>query len=152
MENREELLEKIKAQGDVVRKLKADKAEKSMDLSSLLKNLEALDNQLTEFSYIGGHYTPTSLDKQAFDVLKAENGHFSSSFVSLSRWYRHIESFDLVERQNFPQMPLSSATGLNSPYKQKMVKEFPVQSSPALSCLIFWFCMFIPLSFEILQI
>ena len=30
MENREELLEKIKAQGDVVRNLKADKAEKSM--------------------------------------------------------------------------------------------------------------------------
>ena len=52
-------------------------------------------------SYIGGHYLPTHLDVQVLDKLDKAN--VAKDYVHLSRWIRHIESF---ERSEFVQVDL----------------------------------------------
>jgi len=97
--SRAELLEKIKAQGDVVRKLKEQKAEKSLDLSNL--DLNDLNKQLIDFSYLNGHFSPTSVDCKVFNHVQSLD---LSEFPNLSRWFRHIQSFAQAERDSFVQI------------------------------------------------
>ena len=134
--NRAELLDKIKAQGDVVRKLKEQKAEKVMvrianfstffsrsqmcfyhkqDFSKLATNLNDLNDRLSTRSYIGDEPWPTTLDSSVFDQMVSKNSVNLSSFPNVSRWFKHIQSYDKTEQKSFPksQTSLSSSNNLS---------------------------------------
>ena len=90
----------------------------------MASNLKDLNEHLMASSYIGGHFSPTTLDCQVLDSLnKNEN---LSDFVHVSRWASHIQSFDTIERSNFDQSPslvLQKPQGLKSRVRNVCVKD-----------------------------
>ena len=127
---RAEMLDKIKAQGDVVRKLKEQKAEKAMvrnkntkskillqyylyyfiqDLSKLANNFNDLNDHLSSRSYIGDEPWPSTLDLKVFDqIAKLKKSNDISSFHHLSRWFHHILSYDKSEQNAFPASQITT--------------------------------------------
>ena len=90
----------------------------------MASNLKDLNEHLMAFSYIGGHFSPTTLDCQVLNSLnKNEN---LSEFVHVSRWASHIQSFDTIERSNFDQsssLVLQKPQGLKSRVRNVCVKD-----------------------------
>ena len=81
----------------------------------MASNLKDLNEHLMASSYIGGHFSPTSLDCQVLDSLNKNES--MSEFVPVSRWASHIQSFDAAERSNFdpsPSLVLQQPQGLKS--------------------------------------
>ena len=55
-------------------------------------------------SYIGGHFSPTLLDTKVLSSLSNCQSDLSK-YIHLSRWLRHIQSFDAIERSKFDSSP-----------------------------------------------
>ena len=87
---------------------------KGTDLSGCL---EALDQHLSECSYIGGH-TPSQADSVVHGRLAGavppHNGPALPSHLHLARWYKHIASFG-SQVQHFPPADLSILSQFNLP-------------------------------------
>lgn len=62
---------------------------------------EALDNFLSEFSYIGG-YQPTEDDSKVFDFAteRFPKGEMAK-YLHFSRWFCHLTTFSLASRAAF---------------------------------------------------
>lgn len=61
---------------------------------------EFINDYLSTRSYVCG-YTPTSADKILFNTFSKNKK--VSDFVHILRWFKHIESYSVNERNNFPQ-------------------------------------------------
>ena len=70
----------------------------------IVNDLQALDDQLLTSSYIGGHFSPTCLDSQVFTALSSRGQQNLSSYLHLSRWFAHIQSYDEIERRDFTEI------------------------------------------------
>ncbi|XP_033342044.1 histidine--tRNA ligase isoform X1 [Megalopta genalis] len=103
-EIRERLLERVKEQGELVRKLKAAKASDTEDLTNswdLETQLESLNHEFAEVSYVCG-WVPTTKDALLYDFCATFDERLSK-WLHLKRWFTNIRSFDQAERVAFSQ-------------------------------------------------
>ncbi|XP_068085982.1 histidine--tRNA ligase, cytoplasmic isoform X1 [Anabrus simplex] len=134
-ERKEKLLQEIKAQGEVVRKLKASQSnkEKATLCNSKVRpvrgeqDLSVLNSYLEAASYLGG-YVPTRLDVTVFEAVSRPP--WPRNLPHLKRWYHHLESFSPAERQPFPEGTLSpqlasllTSNGHGSELERKIAEE-----------------------------
>ncbi|XP_045763859.1 histidine--tRNA ligase, cytoplasmic isoform X1 [Maniola jurtina] len=91
------LLQKIKEQGDLVRKLKAAKESSEKGKSS--QDLGKINRHLSEYSYISG-YVPSKIDVELHYNLES-NLDFQK-YPHLKRWWNHMRSFSDSEIALFP--------------------------------------------------
>ncbi|CAL7937328.1 unnamed protein product [Xylocopa violacea] len=108
----QELLERIKEQGKLVRELKAAKAKDIQDCTSsseIEKQLESIDHDFADVSYVCG-WVPTTKDTLLFDFCVTFTDQRLAEWVHLKRWFANIASFDRVERNAFlePKTPVTS--------------------------------------------
>ncbi|XP_043285977.1 histidine--tRNA ligase, cytoplasmic isoform X1 [Venturia canescens] len=99
-ETKERLLVLVKEQGELVRKLKAAKAESSQP-RDINTSLATINTELANVSYVSG-WQPSLKDKELFDFCASKLNGKTQDFQHLKRWYSHIESFSLNERSRFP--------------------------------------------------
>ncbi|XP_015593259.1 histidine--tRNA ligase, cytoplasmic isoform X1 [Cephus cinctus] len=110
-ETRAKILELVKEQGDLVRKLKAAKADNakgSHKAVNLKDDLKQLDKEFLDVSYVCG-WIPTTLDTKLYDSCESFlNGEFMNH-PHLQRWFSHLRSYTPLERKAFPapKTPLS---------------------------------------------
>ncbi|GLH03358.1 Elongation factor 1-beta' [Gryllus bimaculatus] len=101
-DKKEKLIDLIKVQGEVVRKLKATQSSKEKVKTKHLgreKDLHVLNDYLANASYLGG-YSPTHVDSA---MLEALNGPpWPCNVPHLERWYHHMMSFSVAERTALP--------------------------------------------------
>ncbi|EFN84523.1 Histidyl-tRNA synthetase, cytoplasmic [Harpegnathos saltator] len=110
-ETKETLLNRVKEQGEIVRQLKAAKADNAQgcrEQSDINVDLESLNNDFADISYVCGWY-PTSKDTELFDTCVILNDELAR-WPHLNRWYINIKSFTYDERLAFPivETPLTS--------------------------------------------
>ncbi|XP_026668452.1 histidine--tRNA ligase, cytoplasmic isoform X1 [Ceratina calcarata] len=109
----EQKLERVKEQAERVRKLKAAKANNSQDsgiFSDVEKQLECINDDLADVSYVCG-WTPTTKDAVLFNFCTTfVVDDQLSKWTYLKRWFVNVQSFDQVERDKFPEPkgPVSS--------------------------------------------
>ncbi|XP_015435041.1 PREDICTED: histidine--tRNA ligase, cytoplasmic isoform X1 [Dufourea novaeangliae] len=111
-EIRERLLEQVKDQGELVRKLKSAKASNIEGLTNscnIETQLEDINHEFTDVSYVCG-WIPTIKDIVLFNLCVAFDVQVSK-WPNLKRWFMHIQSFDEAERSAFPR-PEGSPTFL----------------------------------------
>ncbi|KOX69801.1 Histidine--tRNA ligase, cytoplasmic [Melipona quadrifasciata] len=106
-EIQEKLLEQVKRQGELVRKLKAAKANDIQDSTvsfDLEAQLQSIDHDFADVSYVCG-WIPTAKDAIFFDfcVTFVNDGRLSK-WPHLKRWFSNIQSFDRIERKAFPKL------------------------------------------------
>ncbi|XP_054000374.1 histidine--tRNA ligase, cytoplasmic isoform X1 [Hylaeus anthracinus] len=102
-EIRERLLEQVKEQGDIVRKLKAAKTNSNEDLTNswdIETELESINQDFADVSYVCG-WVPTTKDAVLFDFCVNLSEQLSK-WSHLKRWFTNIQSFDRAERIAFP--------------------------------------------------
>ncbi|XP_053974611.1 histidine--tRNA ligase, cytoplasmic isoform X1 [Hylaeus volcanicus] len=102
-EIRERLLEQVKEQGDIVRKLKAAKTNSNEDLTNswdIEAELESINQDFADVSYVCG-WVPTTKDAVLFDFCVNLSEQLSK-WSHLKRWFTNIQSFDRAERIAFP--------------------------------------------------
>ncbi|KAJ8919497.1 hypothetical protein NQ315_002118 [Exocentrus adspersus] len=123
------LEEKIKQQGEVVRKLKAAKESKekvvngnlsSVYLKLIERSFDFLNDYLSTRSYVCG-YTPTSADRILFDTISKHKT--ADNPVHILRWYRHIGSYPANERNDFPQYDYDKLRSLINYYLDMQISE-----------------------------
>ncbi|CAH0759307.1 unnamed protein product [Diatraea saccharalis] len=130
MANQDDLVEKIKEQGDIVRKLKAAKesSEKGKK-NDLGYNLEEINEWLSHHSYICG-YTPSSFDIELIKDLVHQNVDFQK-YQFIKRWFYHMRSFNNSEislfANNVPPIVMkkvekNTISVLNEQIKQEVAK------------------------------
>ena len=81
----------------------------------MASNLKDLNEHLKTSSYIGGHFSPTILDCRVLSSIR-ENENLSE-YSNVSRWARHIQSFDAIEQSKFglpPPLKLQQPQDLKS--------------------------------------
>ncbi|KPJ12566.1 Histidyl-tRNA synthetase, cytoplasmic [Papilio machaon] len=100
-ESQEILLQQIKEQGDIVRKLKSAKesGDKQKKAQKCIYNLEDIDKHLSQFSYLSG-YTPTQLDIEILNKLGQDIDFQKYKYTK--RWWYHMRSFNESEINLFP--------------------------------------------------
>ncbi|XP_015125532.1 histidine--tRNA ligase, cytoplasmic isoform X1 [Diachasma alloeum] len=100
-ETRAEVLEAIKIQGEVVRQLKAAKADPSKAVGVDFKSkLGDINTDLGDISYVGG-WAPSYYDKKLYDIcVDSLNGEIDS-FPHLKRWFINVKSYEPSERDIF---------------------------------------------------
>ncbi|KAI4494409.1 hypothetical protein M0802_008901 [Mischocyttarus mexicanus] len=103
---REDLLQQVKEQGDLVRKLKAAKLNKAQGSSNILPDLETLNNEFVDISYVCG-WIPSSKDNQLFNLCTSYYNDDIAKWPHLNRWYINMKSFTEAERSNFPALETS---------------------------------------------
>ncbi|KOC59365.1 Histidine--tRNA ligase, cytoplasmic [Habropoda laboriosa] len=111
-ETRERLLKEVKEQGELVRKLKAAKADDDTQDSTISSDvetqLESINDDLVDVSYVCG-WLPTAKDAVFFDfcatTLVHDHHHHPllSKWPHLKRWFANVRSFDVAERNMFPE-------------------------------------------------
>ncbi|CAK9825673.1 Histidine--tRNA ligase, cytoplasmic [Anthophora retusa] len=104
-EIRERLLEQVKEQGELVRKLKAAKADDKEDSTicwDVETQLESINHDLMDVSYVCG-WVPTTKDALLFDFCVTFVDNQLSKWPHLQRWFANVLSFDEVERNAFPE-------------------------------------------------
>ncbi|XP_045492592.1 histidine--tRNA ligase, cytoplasmic isoform X3 [Colias croceus] len=96
------LLQQIKEQGDLVRKLKAAKEanEKVSTQTKIFQDLEEIDRHLSEYSYVCG-YLPSKYDIELLKILNSDINFYK--YVYLKRWWYHMRSFSDSEIELFPE-------------------------------------------------
>ncbi|XP_012528229.1 histidine--tRNA ligase, cytoplasmic isoform X1 [Monomorium pharaonis] len=110
---RDTLLSRVKEQGEVVRRLKATKADNTQEYgeqSDINVELESLNDNLADVSYVCG-WCPTSKDAELFDTLRVVLDDELARWPHLSRWHINMKSFTREERLSFPNaeaLPLAS--------------------------------------------
>ncbi|XP_012263177.2 histidine--tRNA ligase isoform X1 [Athalia rosae] len=103
-ETRTKLLDLIKDQGEVVRKLKAAKAESAKglpDLIDLNSELADLNEELANVSFVC-NWQPTSKDIELFDACSNYEYGKLCKLPHLKRWFDHLQSYSEAERLTFP--------------------------------------------------
>ncbi|XP_028177393.1 histidine--tRNA ligase, cytoplasmic isoform X1 [Ostrinia furnacalis] len=128
-ESQESLLQKVKDQGDLVRKLKAAKeSSEKAKKTNIEYNLEEINKWLYQYSYICG-YTPTTSDIQLFNYL--EKHLVFESYQYIKRWWYHMRSFSVSEISKFPttrppaimhKIPKVNIDSLNEQIQQEVAK------------------------------
>ncbi|XP_063986424.1 histidine--tRNA ligase, cytoplasmic isoform X1 [Diachasmimorpha longicaudata] len=100
-ETRAEVLEAIKIQGEVVRQLKAAKADPSKAVGVDFKSkLGDINTDLGNISYVGG-WVPSYYDKKLYDIcIELLNGEIES-YPHLKRWFINVKSYEPSERDKF---------------------------------------------------
>ncbi|XP_023934272.2 histidine--tRNA ligase, cytoplasmic isoform X1 [Bicyclus anynana] len=100
-ETQDNLLQKIKDQGDLVRKLKAAKESsgKGKSATNSLQDLEEINRHLSKYSYISG-FVPSKADVELHYNL--ENNLDFRKYPHIKRWWYHMQSFSDSERTLFP--------------------------------------------------
>ena len=101
----------------------------------MANNLKDLNEHLMTSSYIGGHFSPTLLDSQVLASLSNCQSDLSK-YIHLSRWLRHIQSFDAVERSKFdstPTLQLDQPQDLKSRVRKECVCVFCLISTHVIS-------------------
>ncbi|XP_076620202.1 histidine--tRNA ligase isoform X1 [Colletes latitarsis] len=101
-EIRERLLEQVKEQGEIVRKLKAAKSNNTVDLTNswdIETQLESINHDFADVSYVCG-WVPTTKDAVLFDFCVTLRDRLSK-WPHLKRWFINIQSFDRAERIAF---------------------------------------------------
>ncbi|XP_068970546.1 histidine--tRNA ligase, cytoplasmic isoform X1 [Bombus flavifrons] len=108
----EKLLEQVKQQGEIVRKLKAAKANSVQDstTSNLEAHLENINHDFGDVSYVCG-WVPTTKDTIFFDFCVTFVNDRLFKWPHLKRWFANIQNFDRIERNTFPD-PEGSITPL----------------------------------------
>ncbi|XP_003696975.1 histidine--tRNA ligase, cytoplasmic isoform X1 [Apis florea] len=108
------LLEQVKEQEELVRKLKAAKANDVQDatnFSILETQLESINHDFADVSYVCG-WIPTIKDTKFFDFcVTFIDDQLLSKWPHLKRWFTNIQSFDQIERNMFLE-PKESITSL----------------------------------------
>ncbi|KAI5645155.1 histidyl-tRNA synthetase domain-containing protein [Phthorimaea operculella] len=99
-DSQEVLLQKIKEQGDLVRKLKSEKESSDKGYKNTY-DLGEIDRHFSQYSYICG-YVPSKHDIDLRDQLEKTD---FQSFVYLKRWWYHMRSFSEAEISLFPETP-----------------------------------------------
>ncbi|KAL0839695.1 hypothetical protein ABMA28_016344 [Loxostege sticticalis] len=100
-DSQETLLQKIKDQGDLVRKLKAAKESSEKEKKTNVGyNLEEINKWLSQCSYICG-YTPSTSDIDLFNYI--EKNLNIESYQYIKRWWYHMRSFSVSEISRFPK-------------------------------------------------
>ncbi|CAG4941133.1 unnamed protein product [Colias eurytheme] len=96
------LLQQIKEQGDLVRKLKAAKEanEKVSTQTKTFQDLDEIDRHLSEYSYVCG-YLPSKYDIELLKTLNSDINFYK--YVYLKRWWYHMRSFSDSEIELFPE-------------------------------------------------
>ncbi|XP_061378966.1 histidine--tRNA ligase, cytoplasmic isoform X1 [Danaus plexippus] len=123
-EHNEILLKKIQEQGDLVRKLKAEKesTEKVINEYSI-QDLGEFDKYISQYSYING-YTPSRLDFEVYNNLKNVD---LKRYSYVKRWWCHMRSFSNSEITQLPFMKPPDAVKLilnsNQNHDQKIKEE-----------------------------
>ncbi|XP_050672654.1 histidine--tRNA ligase, cytoplasmic isoform X1 [Leptidea sinapis] len=97
------LLEKIKEQGDIVRKLKASKEsnDKVKKNSKKFQDFAQIDRHLSQYSYISG-FSPSKHDIELFKTIDA-NTDFTK-YKHFKRWWCHMRSFTDSDIKMFPNV------------------------------------------------
>lgn len=68
------------------------------------EGLNYLNDHLSKFSYLHGSPIPTANDALTFKaILKAGIQPNRQTYPHFERWFRNIKSFNLEERNHFPQ-------------------------------------------------
>lgn len=108
------LLEQVKEQEELVRKLKAAKAndvQDSTNFSILETQLESINHDFADVSYVCG-WIPTIKDTKFFDFcVTFIDDQLLSKWPHLKRWFTNVQSFDQIERNTFLE-PKGSITSL----------------------------------------
>ncbi|CAG9563023.1 unnamed protein product [Danaus chrysippus] len=126
-EHNEILLKKIQEQGDLVRKLKAEKesSEKVINEYSI-QDLGEFDKYISQYSYING-YTPSKLDFEVYNNLKNVD---LMRYPYVKRWWCHMRSFSNSEITQLPFMKPPDAVKLilntNQNRDQKVCSQYKV--------------------------
>ncbi|XP_072941965.1 histidine--tRNA ligase, cytoplasmic isoform X1 [Epargyreus clarus] len=121
-ESQESLLEQIKEQGDLVRKLKAAKESSERGSNVCCPDLQKMDIHLSRFSYMGG-YMPSKCDIDMMQRL----GHKVDfkKYPYIKRWWHHMRSFSDTEIALFPSNNPSDAFNMmkRNDYDQQIQSE-----------------------------
>ncbi|XP_047517362.1 histidine--tRNA ligase, cytoplasmic isoform X1 [Pieris napi] len=110
------LLQQIKEQGDLVRKLKAAKEsnEKGMIINKKKQDLGQIDRHLSQYSYICG-YLPSKYDLELLKSINFDVDFYK--YVYIKRWWYHMRSFSDSERSLLPDSkPTRDVIDLLKPY------------------------------------
>ncbi|XP_043527160.1 histidine--tRNA ligase, cytoplasmic isoform X1 [Frieseomelitta varia] len=102
----EKLLERVKRQGELVRKLKAAKANDIQDSTVFLNletQLQSINHDFADVSYVCG-WIPTTKDAIFFDFCVIFVNDRLSKWPHIKRWFSNIQSFDQIERKAFPEL------------------------------------------------
>ncbi|XP_059061954.1 histidine--tRNA ligase, cytoplasmic-like isoform X1 [Achroia grisella] len=103
-ESQEILLQKIKEQGDLVRKLKAAKEANEKAKKTVKEyDLKEIDRHLCSYSYICG-YVPSNCDVELYKSI-GKNKDFDR-YKYLRRWWYHMRSYSDSEIELFPMTVL----------------------------------------------
>ncbi|XP_038213732.1 histidine--tRNA ligase, cytoplasmic isoform X1 [Zerene cesonia] len=96
------LLQQIKEQGDLVRKLKAAKEanEKVNTESKIFQDLDEIDRHLSQYSYVSG-YMPSKYDIELIKTLNSDINFYKYKY--LKRWWYHMRSFSDSEIELFSE-------------------------------------------------
>ncbi|OXU18315.1 hypothetical protein TSAR_016726 [Trichomalopsis sarcophagae] len=98
------LQEMIKEQGELVRRLKSEKADPAKGFK---ESLGEIDRLFSNYSYVCG-WKPTKNDTQFFNLCCThENGGYGY-WPHLKRWFDHIKSFSSEEQSKFPELKQSN--------------------------------------------
>ncbi|XP_046422174.1 histidine--tRNA ligase isoform X1 [Neodiprion fabricii] len=109
-ETRANLMEQIKDQGEVVRKLKTTKADSTKGLPdsiNLNSELAELNEEFADVSYVCG-WCPTSKDVKLFTICKNYPHSKLSNLPHLKRWFDNIKSYSNTELMDFPLLDFTT--------------------------------------------
>ncbi|OAD56476.1 Histidine--tRNA ligase, cytoplasmic [Eufriesea mexicana] len=117
------LVKQVKKQGELVRTLKAAKANDTQDsttFSNLEAQLESINDDFANVSYVSG-WTPTTKDTIFFDFCVIFIHDRLSKWPHLKRWFANVQSFDEIERNAFPE-PKGPVTSLMEKVAEEISK------------------------------
>ena len=84
------------------------------DFSKLSENPNDLNDHLSLRSYIGDDVWPTNLDLNVFLLIESKKEFDFSKYTHISRWFRHIKSYNESEKKEFPISKMSQNNSKDS--------------------------------------
>ncbi|XP_073966004.1 histidine--tRNA ligase isoform X1 [Choristoneura fumiferana] len=136
-DNQELLLQQIKEQGELVRKLKAAKesSEKACVSNKGREqyDLDNIDSHFSRYSYICG-FRPSNCDVM---LAKSLSSIDFSKYIYIKRWWDHMRSYNATEKSQFPileppdvmtQKPKGNSKSLETQVKEEVAKLLALKS------------------------